>query len=183
MINDGRSTRKIKSGTAMAKAAFKKRKVFHKQTVLNLRKKLVNCYDWNTVLKLWTLKKVDQKNLETFQMWCWRRMDKISWTENVRSKALQSGKKERNILYTIQRRKTNLIGYILYRNCLLKHIMERKTEVRIDVVDRRGRRHEQLLDDLKETRRYWKLKTEALYCTLLRTQLGRGYGPVVRQTI
>jgi len=32
-------------------------------------------------------------------------MEKISWTENVRSKALQSGKEDRNILYTIQRRK------------------------------------------------------------------------------
>jgi len=61
--------------------------------------------------------------------------------------------------------------------------MERKTEVRIDVVERRARRREQLLDDLKETRRYWKLKKEALYCTLLRTQLGRGYGPIVRPTI
>jgi hypothetical protein len=61
--------------------------------------------------------------------------------------------------------------------------MGRKTEVRINVVDRRGRRREKLLDDLKETRRYWKLKKEALYCTLLRTQLGRGYGPTVRRTI
>jgi len=69
----------------------------------------------------------------------------------------------------------------LYRNCLLKHIKERKKdrkkEVRIAVVDRRGRRHEQLLEDLKHTRRYSKLKEEALYCTLLRTQLVRGYGP------
>jgi len=79
-------------------------------------------------------------------------MKMISWTENVRNKALQRDKEEKNILYTTQRRKTNLNDYILHRNCLLKHIMERKTEVRIDMVDRRGRRCEQLLDDLKETR-------------------------------
>jgi hypothetical protein len=106
-------------------------------------------------------------------------MEKISWTENVRSKALQRGKEERNILYTTQKRKTNLIGNILYRNCLLKHIMARKAEVRIDVVNRRGR-CEQLLNDLKETRRYRKFKKEALYFTLFRTQLGRAYGPIVR---
>jgi hypothetical protein len=29
-----------------------------------------------------------------------------------------------------------------------------------------GRRCKQLLDDLKEKRRYWKLKEEALDCTL-----------------
>ena len=46
----------------------------------------------------------------------------------------------------------------------------------------RGRRRKQLLDDLKENRRYWKLKEEALDRTLCRTRFGRGYGPVVRQT-
>jgi hypothetical protein len=46
---------------------------------------------------------------------------------------------------------------------------------------RRGRRRKQLLDDLKEKRRYWKLKEEALDRTLWRTRFGRGYGPVVRQ--
>jgi hypothetical protein len=37
-------------------------------------------------------------------------------------------------------------------------------------------------DDLKEKRRYWKLKVEALDRTQWRTRFGRGYGPVVRQT-
>jgi hypothetical protein len=32
-----------------------------------------------------------------------------------------------------------------------------------------------LLDDLKEKRRYWKLKEEAQDRTLWRTQFGRGY--------
>jgi hypothetical protein len=40
----------------------------------------------------------------------------------------------------------------------------------------------QLLDGLKENRRYWKLKEEAVDCTVWRTRFGRGYGPVVRQT-
>jgi hypothetical protein len=47
---------------------------------------------------------------------------------------------------------------------------------------RRGRSCKQLLDDLKEKRRYWKLKEEALDRTLWRTRFGIGYGPVVRQT-
>jgi hypothetical protein len=51
------------------------------------------------------------------------------------------------------------------------------------VTGRLGRRHKQLLDDLRETRRYWKLKEEALDLTVWRTRLGRGYGPVVRQTV
>jgi hypothetical protein len=68
----------------------------------------------------------------------------------------------------------------LLRNCLLKHVIEGKMEGKIGVTGRRGRRRKQLLDDLKEERGYWKLKEEALECTLWRPRFGRGYGPVVR---
>jgi hypothetical protein len=33
----------------------------------------------------WTLWKVDRKYLEIFEMWCWRRMEKIIWTDRVRN--------------------------------------------------------------------------------------------------
>jgi hypothetical protein len=98
----------------------------------------------------------------------------------VRNKeVLYRVKEERNILHTIKRRKANWIGHILRRNCLLKHVIKGKLERR---TGRRGRRRKQLLDDLTEKRRYWKLKEEALDRTLWRTRFGRGYGPVVRQT-
>jgi hypothetical protein len=35
--------------------------------------------------EIWTLRKVDQKNLKSFEMWCWRRMEKIKWTDHVRN--------------------------------------------------------------------------------------------------
>jgi hypothetical protein len=91
-------------------------------------------------------------------------------------------KEERNIVHTIKRRRVNWIGYILRRNCLLKQVIEGKLEGRIEMTGRRGRMRKQLLDDLKEKRRYWNLKEEALDRTLWRTRFGRGYGPVVRQT-
>jgi hypothetical protein len=43
---------------------------------------------------------------------------------------LRRVKEERNILYTIKGRKANWIGYILHRNCLLKHGIEGKIEGR-----------------------------------------------------
>jgi hypothetical protein len=46
---------------------------------------------------------------------------------------------------------------------------------------RRGRKSMQLLDDLKEKRRYWKLKEKELYRTLCRTRCEKGYGPVARE--
>jgi hypothetical protein len=71
-------------------------------------------------------------------------------------------KEETNILPTIKRRKANWIGHILCRNCHLKYVIEGKLERRIEIMGRRGRRRKQLLDDLKEKRRFWKLKEEAL---------------------
>jgi hypothetical protein len=72
----------------MAKAAFnKKRALFTSKMDLGLRKKLVKCHIWSIALygaETWTLQ-VDQKYQESFEMWCWRRMKKISWTEHVKN--------------------------------------------------------------------------------------------------
>ena len=54
------------------------------------------------------------------------------------------------------------MAHILYKNCLLQHIIEGELERRIEVTGRQGRRHKQLLDDLYEMRLYQKLKEEAL---------------------
>jgi hypothetical protein len=49
-----------------------------------------------------------------------------------------------------RKRKTNWIGHTLRRNCLLKHVIEVKVGGTIEVTGRRGRRHKQVLDYLKE---------------------------------
>jgi hypothetical protein len=70
----------------------------------------------------------------------------------------------------------NIVIIIMCRNCLLKHIIK----VKIERTGRRGRRLKQLLDDLNERRRCWKLKQEATDRTLWRIRFGRGYEPVTR---
>ncbi|GFG40635.1 hypothetical protein Cfor_06672 [Coptotermes formosanus] len=109
ITNDTRGSHEIKSKTALAKAAINKKKtVFTSKLDLNLRKKLVKCYTWSTALydaEKWTLHEVDQKYLESFEMWCWRRIEKISWTDHVRNEEVLDTVKERNILHTIKRRK------------------------------------------------------------------------------
>jgi hypothetical protein len=70
----------------------------------------------------------------------------------------EGGRKEGNIVNTINRRKVNWIGHILCRNRLLKHIIEGRKETRIK---RREIKHWQLLDDLKGTGKCCKLKETA----------------------
>jgi len=95
-----------------------------------LRKKLVKCYIWSIALygaETWTLRGVDQKHLESFEMWYWRRMEKISWTDHVRNEeVLLRVKKQRNILHEIRKLKANWIGHILLRNFLLQQVIEGK---------------------------------------------------------
>jgi len=38
----------------------------------------------------WTISKVDDKYLKSFEMWCWRRMEKISWTDRVRNETTRT---------------------------------------------------------------------------------------------
>ena len=92
----------------------------------------------------------------------------------MRHEVLHGVKEENNILYTTKTRKANWVGYILRRNCLLKHIIVGKT-AEIEVMGKQGRRRKQLLYKHKETTGYWKLKEEAQYGTLWRTRFGRDY--------
>ena len=67
-------------------------------------------------------------------------------------------KEERDVLHTVNRRTVTSIGHVLRRNCLLKHVVAGNIEGRLEVMRRRGRRREQLLDDLKKRKGYWNLK-------------------------
>jgi hypothetical protein len=96
---------------------------------LKLRKKLVKSHIWGIALygaEIWTLRAVDQKHLESFEMWCWRRME-ISWIVHVRTEeVLLRVKEQRRILHEISKRKADWIGHILRRKCLLQQVIEGK---------------------------------------------------------
>jgi hypothetical protein len=110
-------------------------------------------------------------------------MEKISWTDRVRNEeALLRVKQQRNILHEISKRKANWVGQILHKTCLLQQVIEGKIKGGIEVTNRRGRRCRKLLDDLTERTGYSHLKEETLGRTTWKDRLGRGFGPVVRQT-
>jgi hypothetical protein len=76
ITNDAQYTHKIIFRTAMAKAAFTRRKTLLTNKLdFNLRKKVMKCYISNTALydaKTWMLQKVHHIYLENSEIWSWR---------------------------------------------------------------------------------------------------------------
>jgi hypothetical protein len=86
-------------------------------------------------------------------------MEKINRTDNVRNEEVVLRVNDRrNILHEISKRKSNWIGQILRRNCLLRQVIEGKIKGGVEVTGWRGRRRRKLLDDLKERRGFSHLK-------------------------
>ena len=72
---------------------------------------LEHCFIWLRDLKL---RKLEHKYLESFEMWCWRRMEKIKWSEKVTNEqVLDRIGEKRTLLNNILCRKANWNGHIL----------------------------------------------------------------------
>ena len=131
----------------------------------------------------WILRKVDRKCIERFEVWSWRRTEKISWTDRVKNElVLQRVEEKRNIVHKTKQRNVNWIGYILRRNSLPLHVIQINIEGRMGVTGGRRRRCKELLNDLKEGRGHWRVKEAALDRTVWRTCFGSVY-ELVRERI
>jgi hypothetical protein len=98
---------KLNPGLLCQKLHLKRRGLLTSKMDLELRKKLVKCYVWSITLygvETSTLLAVNHKHLERFEIWCWRRMEKISWTDHVRNnEVLLRFNEQRNILHEISK--------------------------------------------------------------------------------
>jgi hypothetical protein len=85
MTNVARRTREIKSNVDLAKVTFNKETPCTSKLDSDLRKGLVKCYVKSLALygaETRTLRKVDKKYVESFELWCWRRIE-INWADRV----------------------------------------------------------------------------------------------------
>jgi hypothetical protein len=115
ITNEARHTHKNKFRNALAKAALnKKNNLSTSKSDLNLRKNPEKCYTWSIALC-----GPEGKYIRSFEMWCCRRIEMISWRDYVKNEeVLQIVKEERNILHTTKERKANCTSHTLVRNAL-----------------------------------------------------------------
>ena len=151
ITGDGRCIEDVKQRIGMAKDAFNKRKeLLTKSMSKGLKKRMIKTLVWPVALygcETWTMKKEVIDKLEAFEMWVWRRMEKISWKDlKTNDEVLHFAEEERNFVVTIEKRKKNWIGHIVRGNSLLKLVLEGRMEGKRP----RGRPRIGMIDELKE---------------------------------
>ena len=102
----------VKQRKAMGNEAFnRKRSTFCGPLEKELRKILVKCFMRSVVLygaKTWTLRRNEQKQLEAFEMWEWRRMERVKWTNKIKNSVVLERVGEGRIMLELIRKKKRI---------------------------------------------------------------------------
>ena len=94
----------------------------------------------------WTIRKADATRLEAFEMWVWRKMEKVKWTDKkINVEVLSIVKETKRFLSEIRRRKKRWIGHILRHDNMLRSVLDARMEGKRP----RGRRRIKMVDDIK----------------------------------
>ena len=146
----------------MGKEAFNTRKCLLSRGMdRDLKKRMIKSLVWSVALygaETWTLGKESIQKLEAFEMWLWRRMEKISYVEHISNeKVLERVGESRTLLSTIRRRQKNWMGHVLRGKGLVQDLIEGRMEGKRP----RGRPRMGMLDYLKGEGSYWDLKRRA----------------------
>ena len=133
ITTDARCNKEIRRRIAIAKEAFYKRKeLMQSKLNLNLKKRLVKTLIWSVALygaETWTMRKEDIKRLEAFEMWIWRKMQKVKYTEHkTNEEVMKEIEEDRSLIDTIRKRQRNWMGHVLRHDSLLRTIIEGKME-------------------------------------------------------
>src|SRR6218665_1538649 len=127
--SDGRCETEVETRIGMAKNAFNQEKeLLSKNLNKDIKKEIIKAIILRAALyasETWTYRKEDIRRLEAFEMWVWRKMEKISWRDmKTNEEVLQMEEEERSLVEGIWRRKKNWTGHILRGESLLREVIE-----------------------------------------------------------
>ena len=95
----------------------------------------------------WTLRKEETDRLKAFEMWLWRKMDRVSWSDRkTNEQVLIDVEEKRCLLEAVVKRKKNWIGHVMRGDGLLKLVIEGRMKGK----KARGRPRLGMISDLKE---------------------------------
>ena len=141
ITEDGRCEEEIKRRINIAKTTFTKMtKVLTSRKIpLNTRKRILKCYVWSTLqygAETWTITESMAKKIAAFEMWTYRRMLRIAWTEKVTNERVIERINIKERLYkTIQCKKLKYFGHMIRR----KNTTIQRTVLEGKIDGKRGR--------------------------------------------
>ena len=95
---------------------------------LEMKKKLTKSCIWSVALygsETWTLGKNEERAVNAFETWCWRRMLKIKWTDRITNEEVfQKVEKEQLLLKILKNRRRSWIGHTIRHNEFVVNILE-----------------------------------------------------------
>ena len=105
--------------------------------IIQKRKRASQCYIWSVLLygsETWTLTKVIQNKLEAFEMWIYRRMMRISWTEQKSNEeVLEMTISKMSLIVTIKKENSSILdilsGKIVYKDYYLKERLQEREDM------------------------------------------------------
>ena len=147
-------SQEIRIRIEQARSAYSKLKkvLTNRDISLELRTRVVRCYVFSVLLygvESWTLTQALSNKIEAFEMWVYRRILRVSWTERVTNMTiLGSMNKKMEVLNAIKRRKLEYLGHIMRNKKynILQIIMQGK----IEGSRRPGRRRTSWLYNLRQ---------------------------------
>ena len=112
---DGKCDVEVRRRIANAKVAFLNyRDLFRRDLNLRLKKRFLRCFVWSRLLygtEAWTLSADSRRKLEAFELWCYRKMLRISYVERVTNEeVLNRVGSQRTILNLHRSRKLRYFG-------------------------------------------------------------------------
>lgn len=150
---------------------------------LGLRIRLLRCYVFPVLLygcESWTLDAATEKRIDAFEMYAYRRLLRVSWTERKTNvEILNRMGKNKELLLTVKERKLQYIGHIMRgeRYEILRLIIEGKVEGKRSV----GRRQNSWLKDLR--RWLGRTSTEIFRAAVSRTMIANWIANLRKETV
>ena len=106
ITDDARTETELQCRMTIAKAKYSSmNKLFtSRQLSMELKVRILNCYVMSIFTygcEAWTLSEVSEAKIDAFEMWCFRRMGRISWKDRItNNEVLVKLGAERNLLKT-----------------------------------------------------------------------------------
>jgi hypothetical protein len=154
--------------TALAKQAFWAHKEYLRRNInIPLKKKLLKSLVWPVLLygcETWTYSKEIENKLNAADIWFYRRILKVSWTDKVKNEDIwRRVGSNFSLLATAQKRKLAYVGHVL-RGSAGENILN-TLEGYTKKYTKRGRPRTNWIDNVKkwlQTRSYQAMKKKAL---------------------